>query len=377
MDPVYQKLAKKLDDLPPGFPAHPDGVELRILQNLFTPEEAALALHLELLGAEADVVAHRAGLPVEVTEQRLEDMVRKGLIYCYRPKNKPVQYQIVYFAVGIWEFQVNRLNPELVQLVDQYLEFMITEHDMWKTSAQLRTIPIGESIPTTQTVMIYEQAEEIIRAQERILVAPCICRRERGMVGESCGKPSETCLIFNSAADYYHHNGLGRWIDTKEALEILAQANQAGLVLQPTNDRHVGGMCCCCGDCCGVLRNLNRLPRPADVAVSAFQAHFEPELCAACETCLMRCQMAAITAEDGEITLHIERCIGCGLCVTTCTTGALTLVRKPEAEQPAVPKTVTHNAFRMWSNRERLDLADLAKLGLRSKMDRLVASLKK
>ncbi|MCZ7669933.1 MAG: hypothetical protein M5U34_23525 [Chloroflexi bacterium] len=81
---VYQKLAHHLDDLPAGYPATDSGVELRILRRLFTPEEAALALHLTLLPEEARVVARRAGLPTPETAQRLQEMETKGLIYSYQ-----------------------------------------------------------------------------------------------------------------------------------------------------------------------------------------------------------------------------------------------------------------------------------------------------
>ena len=41
-DQVYRKLAKVLDTLPNGFPATENGLEIKILKKIFTPEEADL-----------------------------------------------------------------------------------------------------------------------------------------------------------------------------------------------------------------------------------------------------------------------------------------------------------------------------------------------
>ncbi len=46
--------------------------------------------------------------------------------------------------------------------------------------------------------------------------------------------------------------------------------------------------------------------------------------------------MEAITV-DGTAVVDLKRCIGCGLCVTTCTTAALRLEHKSPAETPEVP----------------------------------------
>lgn len=44
---MYEKLRERLDKFPQGFPATKSGVELQILQKLFTDEEAEIALHLK------------------------------------------------------------------------------------------------------------------------------------------------------------------------------------------------------------------------------------------------------------------------------------------------------------------------------------------
>ena len=367
---IYDQLAHHLDQLPAGYPATESGVERRILRHLFTPEEAALALKLTVLPEEARVVARRAGQPTAETAQQLATMEQKGLIYSYHPPDKPPRYGAAPFVVGIWEFQVNRLTPELIHDFEEYAPHLLA---IWEKTPQLRTIPVGESVAADMRVMDYEQAELLIRAHEQIAVAPCICRKERAMVGEGCDKPSETCLSFGSAAEFYERNGLGRPISQTEALHILEIADDAGLVLQPSNAKNATFLCCCCGDCCGVLRNLKQHPHPATVIGSAFFAEVDAEACTMCGLCEIRCQMDALDLTDFVPKVRLARCIGCGLCVTSCPSGGLSLVRKEAKDEPAVPATMIMTHVQLGRARGKMKVRDLIKLAVRSRVDRLLA----
>jgi len=369
---VYHRLARHLDDLPGGFPPTESGVELRILRRLFTPEEAELATHLTLLAEEPRVIARRAKIPPEEAAERLEEMARKGLIYRVRPRGKPALYMAVQWVVGIWEFQVNRLSPELVRDFEEYLPTMV-DLDAWREVPQIRTVPVGEAIPAQAEVLPYERAEAIVRAQKRLAVAPCICRQERALVGEGCHRPEETCLVFGMAADYYVENGLARSIDQEEALAILQLADETGLVLQPDNAQKALNICCCCGCCCGVLRAAKMHPQPASVVFSPFVAVTHPETCEGCGICVDRCPMEALHLEDGYATLDPDYCIGCGLCVTGCPSESMSLARRPEGEQRPVPRNVQEKAIKMGQLRGKMGPGDLLSLVVRSKVDRLLA----
>ena len=370
---IYQRLARHLDNLPGGYPPTESGVELRILKRLFTPEDAELALHLTLIPEEPRVIARRAGIDRKEADRRLAGMAGKGLIFSLYPEGGPPQYQAAQFVVGIWEFQVNHLDQELIKDVNEYFPVLF-DLDNWKKAPQMRTIPVNESIKVKREVMSYEQAEELIRAQDRIMAAPCICRQEQRLKGEGCDKPEETCLGFGTMVDYFTRRGLGREISRQEALDNLKQANQIGLVLQPSNSQKAAFICFCCGCCCGVLRNIKRHPRPASIVSTPFVAVMNPNTCSGCEVCIERCQMEALQMEDGKAALDPDRCIGCGLCVTTCPTDSLSMVRKPESDQAQVPRDFDHALINLGRKRGKLSTAGMIGMLVKSKVDRFLAA---
>jgi electron transport complex protein RnfB len=370
---IYQELAHYLDDLPGGFPPTESGVDLRILRRLFTPEEAELALHLTLLPEAPRVIARRARLTADEAARRLEEMAGKGLILRLESKRGKMTYMASQYVVGIWEYQVNSLSPALIRDMEEYLPTLF-DFDAWQKAPQLRTIPVAESIDTQLKVTSYERAEELVRSAKKITVAPCICRRERGLINEGCDKPLESCFCFGMGADYYERNGLGRVIAQQEALAILQKANEVGLVLQPGNGKDASFLCCCCGCCCGVLRSIKRHPRPASIVSSPFVAAANPDTCKGCGVCVKRCQMEALQLRDKKVTLDIDRCIGCGLCVSTCPTGSLTLSRKQAPEQPQVPKDYIRSLVRLARERGKLKMTSLITMLVKSGVDRLLAA---
>jgi len=368
---VYERLADFLDNLPAGYPKTEDGREVDLLRRIFSPEEAELAQHLTLLAEPARVIARRVKRPLDEVAEQLESMARKGLIYSIHSSDGEPEYIATQFAVGVFEFQVGRLDRELARQTHAYMDRV--PPSFWERMPQLRTVPVGESIPVDSTVMLYEQAENLIRTQKKMRVNPCICRKQKGLLGEGCDKPLETCLVFGQGADYFERLGVGRAIDQEETLSILAQAEEAGLVLQPGNTQTASFICCCCGDCCEVLAIAKRHPRPAEILVSPFRAVVDETLCSACGDCEFRCQMEAISTDNGYAMVDQHRCIGCGLCVTTCPEEAVTLVRKPETEQALVPRNRAIQYIDTLQSRGLTSKGELVRWVVRSKVDRLLS----
>jgi Fe-S-cluster-containing hydrogenase component 2 len=83
--------------------------------------------------------------------------------------------------------------------------------------------------------------------------------------------------------------------------------------------------------------------------------------------------MEALRLEAEKVVLNLDRCIGCGLCVSTCPTDSLTMVRKPESEQPNVPKSWIPNSIRLGQARGKLSSTNLAIMMVKSKVERFLA----
>lgn len=367
---IYIKLADYLDQLPAGFPRTESGVELRILRQLFTPEEAGLAMHLTLIAEEPAVVAYRAGIEVSEAERKLEEMDRRGLIYSIQVRDKTIRYCIQQYIIGFWEGQVNRLTPQLVKDFEEYLPLFVNL-DLWQKVPQLRTIPVEQSVDNSSLILPYEQIREIIDKYNEFTVVNCICRQEHRILGDGCDKPLETCLSFGGVAERNIRLNKGRSISRQEVFDILQTAEESGLVLQTANARDTFYVCMCCGCCCGVLRSLKKDPRPATRISSPFSAILNSDICSGCGTCIDRCQMDALMLNNGKTVINPNRCIGCGLCITTCSTGALSLQRKPESEQSYVPVSIKETYIKLGQERGKMDLKYLVTLKLKSLKDRV------
>jgi electron transport complex protein RnfB len=353
MSDVYERLRSRLDDLATGLPETEDKIEIRLLKRLFTEEEAEFFVQLHpLLEAPADVANRLNRDPAEVAEQ-MEQMAKKGLLFRKRD-DRGVRYAAVPYVVGIFEFQVSTMDEALARDNEEYLEkAFLNQLQSFKTPV-LRTIPINRQIVAEWPIAPYEDVLQIIEDQEKILLAKCICRTQTRLAGRECDKPLEACFMFGSHADYYAENGMGRFITKEEARQIVLKNEEAGLVMQPFNSQKAGGMCSCCGDCCGMLRSLKKQPNPAEAVQSNYYARVDEALCTGCETCVDRCQMDAVEVVDGISTVHLNRCIGCGLCVTTCPAEAIRLIKKSDDQLYHPPKSGAETYMRIMQERGKL-----------------------
>ncbi len=332
-DAAYLKLREFLHGLPGGFPETDTGVAVRILEKLYSREEAEMAVCLRELPEPASAVAERLGGDEREVAELLESMAGRGLIYRVRAGDD-ILYMSISFIAGIYEFQLNNMDREFAELMEEYLPhlFKTTWADL-KTN-QFRVVPVNSAVENQPEVAGYDRVRELVREQRLISVAPCICRKERGVLGHDCDRPHEVCLSFGPNAQFYIDNGLGRKIGSEEALEILAIAEESALVLCPNNAQRILNVCCCCSCCCGLLRNIKLLDRPADAIHSSYQASIDRDLCNCCGGCLERCQMDALTERDDFMEVDETRCIGCGLCLGYCPQGSISMVARPDSEVP-------------------------------------------
>jgi len=353
MSDVYERLRKRLDDLAVGYPETESKVEIRLLKRLFTEEEAEFFVQLNpLLEAPADVAQRLKRDPDEVAAL-MEQMAKKGLLFRKR-KGNGARYAAVPYVVGIFEFQVGSMDEAFARDNEQYFEQVFLKASQSHKTPVLRTIPINREIVAEWPIAPFEDVLQIIDNQEKIAIAPCVCRTQRKLAGHDCDKPKDNCFSFGSHAEYYVENGMGRYITKEEAKKILIKNEEAGLVMQPFNSQKVGGMCSCCGDCCGVLRSLKMQPNPAESVQSNYYARVDEALCTGCETCVDRCQMEAIEVIDGISTVYLNRCIGCGLCVTTCPAEAIRLIKKADDQLYRPPKSGAETYIRIMQERGKL-----------------------
>ncbi len=339
-DDVYYRLAKVLDTLPNGFPPTESGVEIKLLKRVFTPEQADLFCDMRLTFETTQEIADRTGRPLEGLEGILLAMAIAGQIFLIK-LGKTRFFKMLPWVFGIYEFQLGRIDKAFAELVEEYWPAYSAQF-FTKKPQLMQTLAVEEVIPFQQEALPYEKVSTIIESGQSFIVNECICKKERGLLGEPCDRPLEVCLGIAPVPGVFDKSPLGRKITKDEAYALLSKAEEAGLV-HMTGNVQVGQIyiCNCCKCCCGVLRSINEFGIPASMVVNAhYFAKIDSGLCIGCGICASeRCQVGAI-AEAGDSYAVIEdRCIGCGLCISKCPTEAIQLIRKEQTALTPPPFT--------------------------------------
>lgn len=325
---VFQQLAAAIG-------AENSAIIPKIIEVLANEKEVNLVLAASP-PATVDELAEKTELSVDDVEQMIDPLFKKGLLF----KSKKPDATRYYRVRSLLQFHdATILAPDATEgFFDLWREYHKKEfkEDHKRIESMLprsvvRVVPVNIALEPDTRIAPFEDVKQIVADARSLAVTPCTCR----VVDGSCGKTVEVCIQINKAADYALERGSGRGLSKDEAIEMLKQCEEEGLVHTVGNSRGLGHIICnCCQDCC-----IN-WPGPRTSGVnftspSRFTAAVDPDLCTACEECVDRCYFDAIEIDD-LAEIDEEKCMGCGLCAVICPVEAISL--KEIREEAFVPE---------------------------------------
>ncbi len=349
----YGLLQRRYREMVSSAPEAP--VFLKILMLLFSPEEAELARQIPSSPTRLDTLAARVRLPARELERRLEELAHRGLMFDLLLDGERY-FALPPVVLGFYEMVFMRLRPELPQaeLARLFEEFMIGTAE-FPTVAFEGTTQFGRAMVREETIagadhaeiLDWERASLVVREASSVAVGICPCRHRKSHLGLACANPQRACLSLGYAADSLVRAGLAERLEPGAAMDILEDCKQRGLVQIADNvQRRMTFLCNCCGCCCSMLEAMRKYDIRTAVVSSNWIVELDPGRCAGRGDCVIACPTKAFelaSAAPGEASvkravLTEDLCIGCGVCISGCTEGALRM--RPRAGRVFYPETV-------------------------------------
>ena len=331
---IYERLRQKMSIWIVHVEKTPELME--ILKLLFTPEEAEF-LTSDAFTAPfqdyrtADEIAQCTGKTREEVEKMMETLEQKRLIFKYTDEETEALYSLLPLEYGSIAFISLVQEPEkrdkLLSLFQKISTGEITMGSGVTEYPWGRIIPIEESVVVVNQILPFGKVKEIMMNARSIAVVYCFCRSQN-----PCGHPVETCTGFNEGADFMVKGGFGRYINLEEALNLLKETEEAGLVHTAVySKRGIIYMCNCCTCACPILRRLKNSENPRELSSSGFIPEINRKKCVLCGKCIEICPLDARSyypdsENPQQIDVNATQCVGCGQCASHCSEGASVLV---------------------------------------------------
>lgn len=339
---VYKKLSYHLSTLGMGYGPSDELVE--ILKSNLSPEEAEAALLLPtkvgpLRPVSAGEIAAGTRWPAAELRRILESLAQRGLVFSGKTKEGETGYSLHQLAYGFpqaffWKGEETPHQKKMAHLVSWMGKSMDFGSRETKFS---RYVPSHHSIgEEKEAVFPFDMMEKLIAKTKVIAVAHCPCRLSAKLKGRGCNYELENCMKYDDLAEYLIDRSLGRKISQDEALKIVRDSEDAGLVHIVDNAQsEVKHTCNCCGCCCWSVSTIRKRKAPRDTMMATYYLReTQTDICSGCGDCLKICPVQAIAMVDNLPVVDTNWCIGCGVCVTKCPTSAAILARKTEALPP-------------------------------------------
>jgi electron transport complex protein RnfB len=357
---IFDELSESLGA--PGSKYFP-----RILKAMMSPEEARILL-LAPAPTTAKELAAKLKTDEKTLQPKLDDMTQRQVIRKAGP-GYVSPGNIVMFHHGAIGWIREDLKAKVYPLwgdffFEEWRDILVDgfiERKKKGAPGAHRVVPAYKALRASpnirpEQILWYEDMEQILRRSERSTFMMCGCRG----LWRKCDNPIDTCLQVQYPTGQARKRESSEFIKPprdvtfEEAMAVIDNCEDLGLVHIPLNTSHGDLFCNCCDDCCMVINPMLHRGEGTIweiLSPSRYRAVVNQELCSGCQTCVERCKFSAIemVPVPGSLKLKSsiinEHCLGCGACVVKCPTQALTLelVRTPEH----IPTVSVMELFRM------------------------------
>jgi electron transport complex protein RnfB len=341
VDDVYKKVAAKIHGM------EVSKVLPKLLAKMLTPEQAKLAAEFP---ATPEELASKLGWDLKTVKKELDYMYRTGLGTPSARSGKwnlPRNYVLLLDKVGSHGFNFLPFwGPEYLDLWEEFTDEMIPKLRLkdgkFTPPERFRVIPAYKAVKNNPDLQPWEDMRSILNIADKIALTHCACVMRTRKTSFPM-HTSEVCFLLNKDAEYAVDSGAGRYLTVDEAVKVVENCEDAGVVHTVYNVRAIVSLLCNCRpDVCVAFKYLRRFGNedPKWFQPSRYLSVIDEKACDGCGECVKWCLFNSIRMEKnakGEMKAVVDRekCNGAGTCAIKCPRGAITLTcARPEDHVP-------------------------------------------